>query len=509
MSKKLGKIVSLAISVLVIATSFIGCGSKETTDSATTTAVSTEATTTTVNADTGIPKEFITLKVLYPGDQSKRMADFLGNEFKTKLKEELNTGVEVSWSPWDQYWNKKDMMIAAGEQIDWFWDGTPNLSKVVGSKSNQPIDELLNKYGQDLLKAIPADNFKALSIGGKIMGIPSQNAPTAEKLRSILVRQDILTEVGMTEIKTIADITKFGDLLKTKKPDMKLISADLFMALTRELDPSNITYDANNFITVNEDTKKASFSAMTEGWKLAAKQAKAWSEAGFTPEEVSIKPRELINRMKSGKYAVGEGAISRPLEDINDTRKNDPKAVMQEYLLASEKTKYRSMASTETIFIGITAKYPERAMQMLNWMFKDQEHYLFSLYGVADKDYKIENGIIKTINQDALWYEWMFRNQNYMVFPDTVSQEFVDTFKNWDKDAKLSCHFGFAFDPTSVNVQEAQLNQIVLEKLNPISSGFVDYDKAWTAAASALKSAGVEAYVAEYQKQLDAFIAGK
>ncbi len=512
MSKGLLKTLSLLIVVVMISALFAACGvkSNEATGAANTesTAVSkAEATAKEAPAASDLTKEFLTLKVHYPGDQSKRMGEFLDNEFKQKLKDELNTAVEVSWSPWDQYWNKKDMMIAAGEQIDWFWDGAPDLSKVVGAKSCQPIDELLEKYGQDIKKAIPEENFKSFVIDGKLMGIPSQYAPTSEKFRSILVRQDILDGVGMKEIKTIADMNQLGELVQTKFPGMKYIAYDPYMPLTRETDTRNISYDANNFIIVDEDTGKAEFAALTEGWKKASMQAYEWNKKGWIPEEVTVKQKEQVNRMKSGKYVESEGAISRPLEDIADLRKNVPDATLVEFVIAPEKPRYKTMASSEGIFIGSTAKYPERAMMMLNWMLQSKENYLFCIYGVDGKDYTMENGRIKLINQDSLWYEWMFRNLNYMEFPDNVSDEFIESFKNWDNDAKLSCHFGFAFDPTAVRSEEAKINQISTEKLLPISTGFVDYETAFPEAEKALKAAGVDKYVAEYQKQLDAFIA--
>jgi hypothetical protein len=83
---------------------------------------------------------------------------------------------------------------------------------------------------------------------------------------------------------------------------------------------------------VDEDTHKAEFGALTEGWRLAAKQAYEWNQKGWIPEEVTIKPKEQVNREKSGIYAASEGAISRPLEDIADLRKNVPAALTQAFL---------------------------------------------------------------------------------------------------------------------------------------------------------------------------------
>jgi putative aldouronate transport system substrate-binding protein len=44
--------------------------------------------------------------------------------------------------------------------------------------------------------------------------------------------------------------------------------------------------------------------------------------------------------------------------------------------------------------------------------------------------------------------------------------------------------------------------------MEPIRSGYVDFDANYPAALAELKAAGMDAYVAEVQRQLDAFMAG-
>jgi len=453
--------------------------------------------------------DFVTLQIVYPGDESVRMAEFLQNEFAVKMKDELNMAIEVSWLPWDQFWNKRDMMIAAGEQIDWFWDGMPNISKVITAKLAMPLDDLLANYGQDLMKVIPTDHYKATSKDGQIMAIPSQYAPTAEKFKSIIVRQDIMKEVGVTEIKSIADIENFAALALAKHPEMKVLANSPGLNMSRELYPYNVTFDVSNFIAVNEDTGKAESAVLSEGYKNIATFAAGWFEKGYIPEDVSLKPAEDVNRMKSGNYLVGGGAISRPMEDIGDLRKNVPEAEMVEFLLAPEKPKYKTIATTEILCIGATAKHPERAMMMLNWMLKSKENYMFSIYGVEGKDFAIEGGELKLLTKDAFWHEWMFRNANYMMFPNTVTSEFVDSFNNWDKDAKLSIRFGFMFDQTPVKDEMANCSQVLTDKFSAIDTGMNSYEKNFAEAKDALIKAGAEKILAEYQKQLDAFIASK
>ncbi|MDF2632920.1 MAG: extracellular solute-binding protein family 1, partial [Caproiciproducens sp.] len=98
------------------------------------------------------------LNILYPGDESERMTSFLGKEFAETMKKDLNLKVKVTFVPWDQYWEQKDIMLAAKEPIDLYWDGLPDLSTMVNKKQCMPLDDLIQKYGQDMLKVLPLDH---------------------------------------------------------------------------------------------------------------------------------------------------------------------------------------------------------------------------------------------------------------------------------------------------------------------------------------------------------------
>ena len=125
------------------------------------------------NTKSGSSKGMEEITILYPGDETDRFTEFLNNEFSERMKNDLNMKVNVVFVPWDQYWDKKDIMLANQEAIDLYWDGLPDLSTMVNKKQCQPIDELLEKYGQDMLKVLPMDYIKGAVIDGNIYGIPS------------------------------------------------------------------------------------------------------------------------------------------------------------------------------------------------------------------------------------------------------------------------------------------------------------------------------------------------
>lgn len=453
-------------------------------------------------------EEPVTLQVIYPGNQSNRMAEFVPGAFNERLREELNIEVEVSYFPWDQYWNKKDLMIAAGEQIDWYWHGAGGFSQVIAKRAAVPLNDLLQQYGQDLLQVIPEDNFGPFTLDGQIMAIPSQTAPTSEKFLSILVRKDLMDEVGVSSIESIADLEDLYRKVLELHPEMGF-AAEISPALLREYSGFGFSRaGVENSLMINEETGEVEVMFFTDAWQDVAKKVGEWNDLGWISEDLTIRPNEGMNRLVTGRYLFATGAISRPLEQINRLRNNVPDAELVEFLLAPEKPRYRLLASTEIVCVSPTAEHPEQAMQMLNWMFENQEHYLFSIYGIEGVDYTIENERLNLINTDRLWYEWMFRNANYLVFPDSVSEDFIQSYQSWDEGAQLSAAFGFSFDPSEVKNEEARINQVFLELVEPIMNGFVDFEEHYPQMVEDLENAGIERYRAEYQRQLDAYLDG-
>lgn len=60
--------------------------------------------------------------------------------------------------------------------------------------------------------------FDIWKVNGKLYALPFGNKPNAGENYVIITRQDLLEEVGMTELKTLEDVEKFYTLAKEKTP---------------------------------------------------------------------------------------------------------------------------------------------------------------------------------------------------------------------------------------------------------------------------------------------------
>lgn len=449
------------------------------------------------------------ITILYPGEEMDRMTDFLKNEFAEKMKTDLNMRVNVIFVPWDQYWEKKDVMLANKEPIDLYWDGLPDLASFVNKKQCQPLDELIEKHGQDMLKVLPMEQIRGGMVDGKIYGIPSAYAPSSAMFQLVCLRQDILQAVGMTEIKTTDDLMEYSKKAIDKFPNVKGGGDPIFKPLTRYYADEQYNWIANGDLVVfGEESHKAYSYYETKAFQELCKFNRKMSEAGQYTDEVTIKYNERDSRVQTGNYLWVEGSLGKEMEIIDSVRANAPEAVLKSYLLAPEKPRYITAAGGEVMCIPNTAPNPTGAMKWLNWLYSSKENYNLAIYGVENKDYEIVDGRIKRLISDDLFYEWMFRNKHYQMFSPEADQETIDVYQHWDDDAKISASFGFRFNNEKVKEVEARLSETG-KLFTPLETGFVDFQTEYPKAIQALKEAGIDEYVAEVQRQMDEFLASQ
>ena len=330
----------------------------------------------------------------------------------------------------------------------------------------------------------------------------------------VCLRQDLLEKVGMTEVKDAEDLREYALRVQEQLPGYMGPGDIIFKPLTRNFADEQYVWVADQDLVVfGEESHKAYSYAHTDAFKKVAQFNREMFLDGVYHDEVAIKYNERDSRVQTGLYLWVEGSLGKELEIGGKVKAADPNAVMKNYLLAPEKPRYVNAAGGEVLCIPYSAKNPEGALKFLAWLWGSQDNYLFCLYGEKGKDWDLdENGGLKLISETAagegFFYEWMFRNANYQVFGGDVSQEYIDMYRHWDDDAKISAMMGFAFNNSGFEVTENACLE-AWKKLAPIMYGYVDFDENYPAAIAELEAAGINDYVDEMNRQLDAFIASK
>ncbi|MFC5405538.1 extracellular solute-binding protein [Cohnella soli] len=451
---------------------------------------------------------FVKLKVIMPGDESDRMKDFVENELNARLRDDLNIELDFTYIPWATYQQKLELALSTGEKYDLFWYGTPFVSGYQSKGYIQPLDGLLAKYGADLTKNIPAENFKLDQIDGRQWAIPSQAFTSAGKFTSVMVRQDLLERVGMSDIKTIADLEEFYRRMHERDPSYYgYLETDRGQeVLWRELSDDNYTFmDERQLFAVDEGTGKMISYLESDLYRKVARVRESWVRQGIIDKNLIGNPASKIDQENAGKLLFRVGAVSRAMENLQTAQRADPGAKLREYYLAPGKLKYILAPSNEAYMIPTAAQNPERAMMFMNWVLESKENYMFIIYGVEGKDYRLENGKIKLLTNDQLMYEWMWRNKNYFIAPTNVDDKVVEDMLANDDNARISRLFGFHFNEEPIKSELARVMAVYKMKFEPINAGLVGYDDSFQDALAALKKAGYDKVFAELQRQYAEF----
>lgn len=120
------------------------------------------------------------------------------------LAQKTNTELDVVFLPHQQYDQQLKNKYASGDipDIVMQWGAQGDLFD-----NNQlvALNEYIDKYGQNLKKAIPQAAWDAVTINGKIYAIPEASAGNITENRVLFVRKDWMDNVGITSVPKTPD----------------------------------------------------------------------------------------------------------------------------------------------------------------------------------------------------------------------------------------------------------------------------------------------------------------
>lgn len=507
------RIVSIVLASVIFATFTAACGKSDTTGAAS----STGSAASTAQADNAIPKETAKLRVINFGDTTPRRTEFITKDLHDKVLKELNIDLTVDFLPWDT--KNPQLMAASGEDFTTFPSMVGSFSDAIAKGWIVEIpQESFDKYCKDLMKVRSPYGFDTVKSKGKIYAIPLGNVPFAGNAQSLMVRQDLLDEVGITDLKTFDDLENAMKLVKAKHPDYTMMTE--FNAqknyLRQVINPKqlitsfNSTIDDGQFLAFTDsmakDDKVYSWFE-SDSFKNLAAIHKKWKDLGYFSANDLANTSKLLADWKAGKAFAYSGSAARPMEELPGLQKSVPNAKLKLYKFGSMPYMYTQDTTASYVISAGGAKNIDRYLMLFNWMNKSQDIYDFLSYGIKDKDYTLVGDKVKKLTSDNFWDEWQIANISYKRYNTNVSDEFIASYKKNDEGSIKAKNLGFVFDTSSLTTEIAKMTAIYQEKLKPIQYGFSDYDKNYPAAIKEMKDAGLDKYMAELQKQFSAWYA--
>jgi putative aldouronate transport system substrate-binding protein len=518
--KKTVKIISRALAALLtLSVILTGCGQAPAASSATPTPAAS-SNNPTQPAEVNPTEKFVELNFYYPGSTKKEL-QVVNDEINKYLKEKLNCSLALmpqDWSVWSQ---KYPLLLQSGEQVDLIFTSAENAYfQNVPKNAYQPLNELLEKYGQGIKSVINPVYLEAAKVDGELYAI-GVNKDLGQS-NGIFFRKDIADKYGfdVQSIKGLEDLEPMLATIKEKEPSfipfymIKGCNPEFRFVLTRALYESK-RYEFNKtfrYIAFDKQTKKFVNALEIPEYIDMMKLLRSWYEKGYINKDATTAQTSEHDTFKAGKSWLFL-STSQPgqLEFFRD--RNGFELYMKDMGDGLVSTDGACGALTA---IGRTSADSARAMMVLNLGYADE--YFINLFhrGVEGKHYVKKSANVISLPQgfktwdDTGWnpgVNWEFGNQFMQYLKDTDDpQKFVklDAYNKSLKEAEL---LGFYFNTANIITEVAAVNNAWSQFDSILGTGSDDAVKTINAANEKMKANGLDKMIAEFQGQYDKWAA--
>jgi putative aldouronate transport system substrate-binding protein len=440
------------------------------------------------------------------------------------LRAKYNVTLKLNPIDAGAYDQKQKLAVAAGDVQDIVYavPWTNNYYVNVAQGSLMPLDDLLRQHAPKTFASMSAQAWNATRVNGKIYGVLNQQPWT----RPIgpRVRKDLAQKYGLDldKVTTFDDLTPFLAAVKAGEPHITPIGVgqvtdkggpyssvylgyEIVDGVSTDAGIIGVKADDPNLQVVNIATLPEFFHQM--------QLARQWFQAGYYP--VDLPGDQVTANWRAGKYALEIDVVHRDsLGQLKQTYGYDFVAKGLGPLVLTTSGIIATMNN-----ISSTSKHPDAAMKVIEAFNNDLDVYHLICRGVEGKHYSVTDkannvvgfpqGVTASTDRYNPQSSWMFGN----IFNDFYSSE--DVVGAWplslkdNQTATSSQALGFAFDPTNVKTELAQVQLAQQQYGYPLIMGRVDSNSGLRTYLSKLNDAGIQKVITEVQSQLNKWKSSK
>jgi putative aldouronate transport system substrate-binding protein len=439
---------------------------------------------------------------------------------------ERDIGVRVRFEPVGlmESQQKAALMVSSGEQLDIALTAFTSLGPVIESGMIIPLDDLVNRYGQDLISHCGA-LLEGCYYGGKLYGIPP--AYTSGEGYAYMVRDDMLKKYGVTvdenKTYTLADVETLFEKVKAGE------GPNFYCTIPWNTEPSPlnnsyIAYDkvmgsfAGGVLMLNRGFTDRTITNLfeTPEYKAYTEMMYRWAQRGYISPDSAVTSESPDTLFSSGNYL---GMMYWHNEKNLNTYISSSGMELSSMRLVEH---YVVNGGGSPIMWNITATSanPVKAVQALDYIYGHKEAAWLIQFGLEGKSYEVvedgpEGKVIKYLAEDTStlpYYTpyglWGDRLEWPVIYP--LPANFNRLLKERDvaiPRSRYSPALGYSFVQEPVATEIAAVNTAIAQYTPGFNSGALNPATALPEFISALKAAGIDKVITENQRQIDAWAA--
>ncbi|MCI8894774.1 MAG: ABC transporter substrate-binding protein [Lachnospiraceae bacterium] len=538
------KVISMLLATAMTATVFAGCGSEE--DAAPSSGGNTNQEANDggagdagdtedaqggeeqgeTPADDGETAEIVVgLLSFAPVDSA--VQDRIEEAVNEKMLEMINVTADFQWYDASTYATQIPMMIQSGEQLDAIMF-TPvpaaGFSSFMSQNQLMDISEYIDAYGADIKAVLGEEGLAATSKEGGIYGVGANLCHYGGE--AIVMKKDVLEELDMVEkFENMTTWTELEEILTAAKDaghpgvinsdaEGSCISPQPYISGSDKLDEAywvDIAGDGNQQIYIDPADDKVKCYYMNEDYKASLLRAGDWYTKGLIYKDASTTDEYADTMIKNGVGICMVNAQEFGFEGKLQASIGSEAAVKFTGAMVQTAT----ASYTKFGFaVPVTAQEPEAAVKFINLLYSQNEVHDTLAWGVEGTDWvKAEDG--SATYPDGVTAETVGYHMNDFLYGDIL------TITPWEDadlreqqaakntEVKASKYIGFSIDNTKVANQVTACQNVTNEYKPMLSSGVygAETEAKYQEYLTALEGAGINDIIAEYQSQLDAWLA--
>lgn len=466
--------------------------------------------TTNVPGRNGTSAEKTKVTYIRPGTEVEHN-DELVQAINDKLDAD-GTGLELEiiYIPSDVFQDKVNMMLSTGEEFDLLcvMEDQKPFTAFIAAEGIVPITRYV-KDSENLMKVIPDYMWESATVNGEIYTIPANWCETADQNCCITVRRDKMDEYGLKDPQTMDDLMHMCDVFAEKwngssKPVVIPMYREPFNYLFRTMDSYPFTVQ-KDLIYIDQEGNVKNWME-TDEFKQSAEFFRKLYEKGYIPEDILSAGWSSWNTMLTGNFIWVDQCQLWDSKDVWQER--IPGVKLDTIYLNQNAPQFRPNTFRNDTAVSSTSEHPEAAVKFMDWVYASQENYDLMVYGVKGLTWNDagENFYTKVDPNFEFNTDWMIGNLNYVRYQEGTYEKFIDIMGKEKTDAVNSVALNFVFDPTNVADEYATCQAEVERSVYPIKLGIVSYEEGYEDALARMKAAGIDKVVAEYQRQMDAYL---
>lgn len=514
--RKIKKLLALLMVSTIVVTMLGACGKKE--NESTTDVTGSAEVTATKPAEDMTDINVMVMSLTAMGEGKNAVQDAVN----AITEKEINTHVTLTYVEVGAYSQQLNLAITGNEKLD-LCLLTPipssNFSTLVSQNQLVPLNDLLPQYAPDTVKEV-GDLIKATTVKGNIYAMPTYRDLSSKAY--VVARKDLLESSGQLDafnnMKSWTDYEKILKAVTAKNNIVGIVNNDSQGSV---ITVGGVDVGSDNFadnkafdtlgdlyrIISCDSNGKVYDNFETDSYKNAIARVHKWYQKGLVYKDAATSKDLGVSLLKSNvAFSTLNMGNSNVLADA--TQMSGHEVVVKDIVPFAINTASATMFSWG---VPVCATKKEAAIKFMNLMYTNADIMNLLSWGIKGRDYVVKDGVAnfpKGVTSNDVQYhsnDFLWGN-SFIALPwDSTADQRVTSKANMEASQK-SPFLGYSCDTTGIS-NELTAIQNVLSKYEPgLESGTTDnYDEF----IKALKDAGVDKVIAEYQTQLDAWKAAQ